>query len=394
MFYSRLFEDIYSSFDPAKSHNIVDCILSSFIYSISTEGYDMNLTRCMKCILPSNYPGISFDNEGVCNECRSFERRWSNYDWKAKRKELEDIFNKAKAKQRRYDCMVPVSGGKDSSYALYICTQIYKLKVLAVNFNNGFVSPVASHNLSIMAREFNADFVSWAPRWSNLKQAYRTFFLKTGDFCPPCSRAITSYTYRLAQKEGIPLIVLGLNPKTDMNPSEIEIIDQRLFKDVIRDDMANRDKKDFIIFEPRRLFTKRIELPAYIPFIENEMIGELEKALNNIGGFSGDMHFDCLVSPVAKWLRRKKWGFDKKTQKYAAFVRDGQMTRDDAMAKAESPDAEQEPPQLDYFMKMLDVTRADIERAKDLSSLNFKHYDKSIMRAVAKFTGVIDKDYK
>jgi N-acetyl sugar amidotransferase len=354
----------------------------------------MNVSRCKKCILPNNYPGITFDNEGVCNECRSFEKRWSNYNWNAKEKELEKIFSEAKRKNRRYDCLVPVSGGKDSAYALYICTQKYKLKALAVNFNNGFASPSALHNLSLMAREFDADYISWAPRWSNLKQAYRTFFLKTGDFCPPCSRAITSYTYRLAQKERIPLIVLGLNPKTDMNPSEVEIIDQRLFKDVVRDDMAYRDKKDFLIFEPRRLLTKRIELPAYIPFQENEMIVELERALQNVGGFSGDMHFDCLVSTVAKWLRRKKWGFDKKTQKYAAFVRDGQMTRDEAMAKAEGPDVDQEPQELEYFMKMLDVTRSDVERAKDLSSLNFKHYDKSIMRIIAKFTGVIDKDYK
>jgi len=354
----------------------------------------MSLKRCTRCILPFNYPGISFDSEGICNICRSFERRWSNYDWNAKTAELEDIFNKAKAKKRRYDCLVPVSGGKDSAYALYICTQKYNMKALAVNFNNGFTSAIATHNLSIMARELNADYVSWTPRWSNLKKAYRTFFLKTGDFCPPCSRAITSYTYRVAQKERIPLIVLGLNPKTDMNPTEVEIIDQRLFNDVIRDEMTTRDKKDFLIFEPRRLLTRRIELPVFIPFNETAMISELENALLNVGGFSGDMHFDCLVSPVAKWLRRKKWGFDKKTQKYAAFVRDGQMTRDEALTKAEGPDAEKEPPELKYFMKMLDITRTDIERAKDLSSQNFKHYDKSIVKTVARFTGVIDKDYK
>jgi len=344
--------------------------------------------------LPDNYPNIKFDINGVCNICLSFERRWKDYDWNKKERELEEIFDRFKAKRRRYDCLVPVSGGKDSAYALYICTQKYKLKTLAVNFNNGFASPIASQNLAVMAREFNADFISWTPRWNTLKQAYRTFFLKTGDFCPPCSRAITSYTYRLAQKERIPLIVLGFNPKTDINPPEVEIIDQRLFKDVIGDELTYRDKKDFLIFEPRRFLTKRIDLPAYIPFNETEMIDELEKALHNVGGFSGDMHFDCIVSPVAKWLRRKKWGFDKKTQKYAAFVRDGQMTREEAMAKAEGPDAEQEPEILEYFMKMLDVTRADVERAKDLSTLNFKHYDAKFIRLIGRLTGVIDEEYK
>jgi len=353
-----------------------------------------SVKRCTRCILPTNYPNISFDAEGVCNICRSFENRWTGYDWDKKSRELESLFEKVKAKGRRYDCMVPVSGGKDSAYALYICTQKYKLKTLAVNFNNGFVSPVAMKNLSILAKEFNADFISWAPRWSTLKQAYRTFFLKTGDFCPPCSRAITSYTYRLAQKERIPLIVLGFNPKTDINPPEIEIIDQRLFKDVMRNDLTRREKKDFLIFEPRRFLTKRIDLPSYIPFNEAEMIHTLEEALHDVGGFSGEMHFDCLVSPVAKWLRRKKWGFDKKTQKYAAFVRDGQMTREEAMARAEGPDAEEEPESLSLFMKMLDLTRADVEKAKFLSSSNFKHYDAKFIRMIGRLTGVIDKEYK
>lgn len=317
----------------------------------------IEIKRCTRCILPDNYPNISFDSEGVCNVCRTFEKRWKDYDWDTKERELADIFSKAKAKNKRYDCMIPVSGGKDSAYVLYICTQKYKMKALAVNFNNGFASPESNKNLAAMARMFDADFVSWSPRWSTLKNAYRTFFLKTGDFCPPCSRAITAYTYRLAQSEGIPLIVLGYNPKTDVNPPEVEIIDQRLFKDVMRDNLDEREKKDFTIFEPRRFFTKRINLPSYIEFKENNITYVLEKYLDTPGGFSGEMHFDCMVSPVANWLRRRKWGFDKKTQKYAALVRDNQMTRQEALDKAEGPDAVREPEILGEFIKCLEITR-------------------------------------
>jgi len=345
--------------------------------------------RCTSCILPDKYPNIFFDDKGICNECKSFEEKWKNHDWVTKRIELENIFEKARSKKRRYDCMVPVSGGKDSAYALYVCSQKYKLKTLAVNFNNGFASPVSSKNLALMARRFDCDFVSWGLKWSTLKEAYRTFFLKTGDFCPPCSRAITSYTYRLAQKEGIPLIVLGFNPKTDINPPEVEIIDQRLFKDVMCDSLNKKEMKDFLIFEPRRFLTKRINLPYYIEFKEKDMVLELEHFLGNTGGFSGDMHFDCMVSPVANWLRRRKWGFDKKTQKYAALVRDGQMTREEAMRNEESDDTGKEPEILHYFMKMLDITRDDIESAKKKSALNFRHYnyDSGLVRIAKKITG-------
>ena len=340
------------------------------------------MKRCTKCILPESYPNIIFDENGICSSCHTFEKRWANYDWGGKGKELESIVNKVKAKNRRYDCLVPVSGGKDSSYVLYVCTQKYKMKVLAVNFDNGFVSPVASQNLAKMAKQFDADYISWAPKWSTLKLAYRTFFLKTGDFCPPCSRAITAYTYRLAKSEKIPLIVLGFNPKTDENPSEVEIIDQKLFKDVMGNEMSKREQKDFLMFEGRRFLTKRIDLPAYIPFNEKNITNELEEVLYNRGGFSGGMHFDCLVSTVANWLRRRKWGFGKKTQKYSALIRDGQMTREEALKQSERSDADREPEILNYFMEMLDLTRDDVERAKKLSPLNFKHYDPKLIRMI------------
>lgn len=352
------------------------------------------MKRCSKCILPSTYPNIKYDNRGICNICDSFEKRWKNYDWDKKRIELESIFEKAKSKKARYDCIVPVSGGKDSAYALYICTQIYKMKVLALNFNNGFVSQIAFENLSKMAKSFDADYISWGPKWSTLKLAYRTFFLKTGDFCPPCSRAITAFSYRVAQNEGVPLIILGFNPKTDINPSEVEIIDQRHLKHVMANEITKAEMADFLFFEARRFFTKRIDLPSFIPFREEEIRNVLNDALGADSAFSGGMHFDCTMSPVADWLRRRKWGFGKKTQKYSALIRDGQMTREEALKSAEGPDAENEPESLSVFMKMLDLSSEDIEHAKHLSPLTFKHYNPKIVRFVGKVFGVIDKDYK
>ena len=91
------------------------------------------------------------------------------------------------------------------------------------------------------------------------------------------------------------------------------------------------------------------------------------------------MHFDCTVSSVANWLRRKKWGFGKKTQKDSALICDGQMSREEALENAEGPDAGKELEVLNEFMEMLGLIRDDIERARDLSPLNFKHYDSKSM---------------
>jgi len=348
------------------------------------------MKRCSRCILPDTYPHIDFNNNGICSVCNAYDQRWAEYNWAGKKEDLARIFAKAKKKQRKYDCLVPVSGGRDSSYVLYVCTQVYNLKCLAVNFDNGFVSAAAAQNLRAMAHRFGADFVYWKPKWARLKTAYRTFLLKTGDFCPPCTRAITSYTYKLAQHERIPLIVLGCNPITDNNPIEVEVNDQILFKDVMKGEMSRQDFSDFVMFEGRRFLTKRINLPSYLHFDEQKMTETLERALPECGGFSGHMHFDCEMSVVADWLRRRKWQFGKTTQKYAALVREGSITREQALAASEAPHLLEEPPALATFLEKLEISRSELDQTQELTHTTFKHYSRRFVRLVGRLTGLVD----
>ena len=100
---------------------------------------DDNITRCKRCILPRSSPGLTFDESGVCSMCQAYERRWSNLDYKKSEEYVTNIFEAARSKNNKYDCVIGLSGGKDSSYALYLCIQKYKLKPLCVTFDNGFL---------------------------------------------------------------------------------------------------------------------------------------------------------------------------------------------------------------------------------------------------------------
>jgi len=86
-----------------------------------------DMIRCSKCILPEDFPNIQFDDKGVCNYCAAWDGKWKQFDSNRSEQELVSIIDAAKAKKRRYDCLIPYSGGRDSSYVVYLCKNKYNL---------------------------------------------------------------------------------------------------------------------------------------------------------------------------------------------------------------------------------------------------------------------------
>ena len=102
---------------------------------------------CRRCILPDNYPGIEFDGGGVCSYCASYRKLQPP---PSKEQELIRLVEKARRNKGRYQAIVPISGGKDSAYALYMARKQFDLRVLAINFDNGFRSASAEANLKTL----------------------------------------------------------------------------------------------------------------------------------------------------------------------------------------------------------------------------------------------------
>ena len=94
------------------------------------------MKRCTQCIMPETVPGITFDNDGICSFCQSYQK-----ETYLGQKKLDQIVATAKSRNNKYDCIVPLSGGRDSTYVLYVARAIYDLKVLAVNYDNEFRNP-------------------------------------------------------------------------------------------------------------------------------------------------------------------------------------------------------------------------------------------------------------
>jgi N-acetyl sugar amidotransferase len=337
--------------------------------------------RCTRCILPGYYPGIDFDPTGLCNHCRDYDQQWENHDFHISEGKLKLILENAKNKNRAYDCLVPISGGLDSSYTLYVIKQVYGLNPLAVNYDNGFQTDLARHNIQKLTKTLGVDLKVIAPDPQMLKKLYR-IFLKTGaEPCTPCELGGTGAIYQTAAEINAPLIVFGTSVRTEgIAPKDLHYFDVRYFRDVIKGKFPFSEV-DKIFFFPGllRMFylqivkgIKTIQLPYYLPWKEKEIENLLK---TRFGWKKGDKpHADCAFFPIRDYIRCKNWKFGAATQRLSAKIRDGQITREEALRIVRTTEGRMDDAELAAYLKIMNLTPSDIESVVLKNYRNFKTY--------------------
>ena len=131
---------------------------------VIVNGIEKNIKyrRCSRCISDSTCPGIKFDKLGICNFCDLHDKWALIYpNGEGGKKHLEAFITTLKnsGKHKKYDCVVGISGGRDSTYLLYLLVKKYKLRPLAVHFNDGFDNPVAGENMLNTVKKLKIDFI-------------------------------------------------------------------------------------------------------------------------------------------------------------------------------------------------------------------------------------------
>ena len=166
------------------------------------------LRRCTRCLLPETHETIVFDGDGVCNICRAQEFKQTQIDWAAKKKELDELIETYRGKAD-YDCLVPFSGGKDSTWTLHYLVKEYGIKPLVVRFDHGFLRPNLQENTQRILRKLGVDFHHFTPNWKVVRKLMLQAFLEKGDFCWHCHTGIFSYPMWVAIRYQVPLIFWG-----------------------------------------------------------------------------------------------------------------------------------------------------------------------------------------
>jgi len=335
-----------------------------------------DVKRCVRCVMPETYPGVTFDEQGLCNFCRHYEKRWAhrmgNPEWQSRSEEkLRRIFDKAKRKKKTYDAIVGISGGKDSSYMLYLCCEVFGLKVLTFTKDGGFLADEAKARIEKLVKTFKVPHLYFhdplAPPLSGI------FMEKTGNFCGPCELSTFNMSAIIAREHDIPLFVIGSSSRSEAGaPKNLNPWDPWYFRNVMKG-AHYRERvrcscygRNYIIREGiARLLGKRrlVVLPDYIEWDE-EKIKELFE--QKYGIRFGEEHSDCIASPVAKYLYTKKLGGnDPGVAKLSLFVRSGKLAREKALEKLSAMQEQSVPLELDSFLRLVGMTRQEFDIASE-----------------------------
>lgn len=167
---------------------------------------------CKRCVYPINAVALNLDEEGICSACRSHEQveKLTDEQWNIRKIKFEEtIKDLTKNNTSNYDCVIPVSGGKDSFYQAHKMISEYGLKALLVTYHGNNYLPEGDYNRDLMRQVFDADHIVFGPGVETLKKLNRLCFKKMGDMNWHAHCGIVTYPIQIAVRFNIPLIVWG-----------------------------------------------------------------------------------------------------------------------------------------------------------------------------------------
>ena len=180
------------------------------------------MNYCKRCLYPDTKPQLVFDENGICSACKNHELK-EKIDWKSKEKELKEILEKFRSKNNYYDCIIPVSGGKDSHFQTYTIKEKFGLNPLVVNFHPLDQTEIGKKNLDNL-KKLGVDCIEFSPNPNVYLKLARFGLKKLGDFQWPEHIGIFTVPVQIAVKYKIPLIIWGENPQFEYGqPTDIAI---------------------------------------------------------------------------------------------------------------------------------------------------------------------------
>ncbi len=342
-----------------------------------------NLKRCTKCLLPETHESISFDSEGVCSVCRQVEFKGEKIDWEKRKKDLTELIESHRGKYD-YDCIVPFSGGKDSTWTLYYLMKEYKIKPLVVRFDHGFLRPNLNENTIKVLRNLGADFITFTPNWKVVQKLMLQSFLEKGDFCWHCHTGIFSYPMHIALKFKVPLIFWG-EPSAEYTSyysyDQPEEVDEKRFNRFVNLgitalDMAVRlggdlDERDFKPYtypplkELRALNYRSVCLGSYIPWD----VKMQSKVIMDELGWKGDLvenvpeqynyeKIECHMQGVRDYIKYIKRGYTRPTALASIDIRHDRLGREEGLKMIDAYEGKK-PASLEIFLEMVGLTEAE-----------------------------------
>lgn len=311
------------------------------------------LKYCVRCVMPHTKPDLHIDEQGVCNACRSIEKR-DEIDWEERRKELFDLLEKYRRHGSNWDCIVPVSGGKDSTYQVIRMLQL-GLNPLCVTSTTCDLSGLGRKNIENI-KHLGVDYVEFSPNPIVRAKLNRIGLTEVGDISWPEHVGIFTIPVRAAVQFNVPLIVWGENSQNEYGGPAAASDNNVLTRQWLEEfggllGMRVSDLAETYGIEPRHLLPYQypceedlqrvgvtgLFLGHYLPWdgLSNALIAQANGFTTFDTPVEGSMvnyeNLDNHQTGIHDYFKFLKFGFSRATDIACLHVRRGRITRQDAV---------------------------------------------------------------
>jgi len=355
--------------------------------SAKTSDYQI----CVRCVMDTTNPNISFDSDGVCNFCHEYEAAAKAIllpEPDARRK-LESIVNEIKraGKDKEYDCILGVSGGVDSSYLAYRLREL-GLRVLAVQFDNGWNSELAVKNIQLLCEKLGMDLYTYVVDWEEFRDLQLAFIKSSvSNIEAPSDHGIFASLYKIADERRIKYIIDGNNIVTE----QISVLAYGWRYDDLRQLRAIQRKFGTVKlrtfpqmgFWKRQYYQrirriKRVSLLNYMPYIKSDAMRSLESELGwrNYGG----KHCESIITRFHQsYILKNKYKMDKRRAHLSNLIFSGQLSRASALEELQSPSCPASLIEQDrnFVIKKLGLTEAEFTNIMATPAKSYRDYPNS-----------------
>lgn len=357
---------------------------------------------CARCLYPANArPAIIFDEEGVCSGCRYHESRARlEISWSERQKMLDQILDDARytarARGNSHDCIIPVSGGKDSHYQVWLMKKKYGMNPLLVTFNHAYNSPSGQRNLENLVEKSGCDLIRYTAGLDSVRRISRHMLETVGDLTWHYHAGIRTFPFQVAVKYNIPLIIWGEH-------GFAELTGMVTLEDFVEFTKWTRKEHDMRGYEPHDLVGKNgitaQDIAPYVYPSDEEIARTAVRGiyLSNFFDWDAKKQAERMIaewgfSPIAyerertfnlyakiedhandvhDYLKYLKFGYGRATDDASMEIRHGRMTRKEGVEMVRRYDAT-EPSTLVMYCEFLGITVEEfyriVEPMRDLNA--------------------------
>jgi len=344
--------------------------------------YYNKLLYCTRCCMPETAEELEFDDLGICQPCRSSEQKM-HIDWNERLNKLKEILSTYESKRKDfYDCIIPISGGKDSTFQLYVLTKILKKNIIAITFSPNWFSPTGRYNLLNSINKFDVDHVMFLPRRKIVNRLAKKSLPMIGDACWHCHAGVGAFPLSMATKLNVQLLIWGESVAENDGRATYDkpiIFDRDYFTKISaryyaeemvdeKDGISLHDVAPYILPTEKEINTKSIRgihLGDYM-FWDDER--QMEFVRDNYswrednveGTYKGYKSVECLMAGIHDYTKFIKRGFGRGTDHASMDVRVGLLTRAEGFELAKNEDSKR-PNATDYYLKITNYSEKEFE---------------------------------